>query len=133
MKHLASLNKYFVKYRWHFVLGIVFTIASNYFGVQMPKYVKQSIDELQNANYDLETPLHLALMVGGWFILLSLGKGLFLFFMRQTIIVMSRRIEYDMKNEIFKHYQSCCCIVAKKDLFMAHRNHFCHDIKFCRS
>lgn len=106
MKHLASLNKYFVTYKWHFVLGIVFTIASNYFGVQMPKYVKQSIDELQNANYNLETPFHLALMVGGWFILLSLGKGLFLFFMRQTIIVMSRRIEYDMKNEIFKHYLS---------------------------
>ena len=46
MKSLSHLNKYFVKYKWRFLLGIVFVVVSNYFGVQMPLYLKTSIDNL---------------------------------------------------------------------------------------
>ena len=107
MKSLRSLNKYFWKYKWHFFLGITFTIASNYFGVKMPAYVKEAIDNLQHTsiNPTLEGALWLAAKIGGFYLLLSLMKGFFLFLMRQTIIIMSRRIEYDLKNEIYNHYQ----------------------------
>jgi ATP-binding cassette subfamily B multidrug efflux pump len=107
MKSLRYLNKYFVKYKWHFLLGIVFTIISNYFGVKMPVYVKETVDNLMGTTKvtGLETAIWLSLKLGGIYILLSFLKGFFLFLMRQTIIIMSRLIEFDLKNEIFQHYQ----------------------------
>lgn len=107
MKSLQYLNKYFLKYKWRFLLGIVFTVISNYFGVQMPMYFKDAVDSFQ-AHIDHTTPndfLWLALQLGGFYMLLSLAKGFFLFLMRQTIIVMSRNIEFDLKNEIYEQYQ----------------------------
>jgi ATP-binding cassette subfamily B multidrug efflux pump len=88
-------------------LGIIFTIVSNYFGVKMPVYVKDSVDQFMSESSfnSLEDVIILSLKLGGIYMLLSLLKGFFLFLMRQTIIVMSRLIEYDLKNEIFKHYQ----------------------------
>ncbi|MFM7387226.1 MAG: ABC transporter ATP-binding protein [Bacteroidota bacterium] len=108
MKHLRRLNKYFVKYKWHFIFGTLFTVLSNYFGVQMPRYVQVSIDELKASGLsnELNDALWLAVRIGGLYLLLSIGKGFFLFLMRQTIIVMSRRIEFDIKNEVFNHYLS---------------------------
>lgn len=107
MKSLQYLNKYFLKYKWRFLLGIVFTVISNYFGVQMPIYFKNAIDSLQanNEHTTLNDFLWLALQLGGFYMLLSLAKGFFLFLMRQTIIVMSRNIEFDLKNEIYEQYQ----------------------------
>ena len=107
MKSLSYLNKYFVKYKWRFILGILFTIVSNYFGVKMPVYVKDSVDQFmtESSFNSLEDVIILSLKLGGIYMLLSLLKGFFLFLMRQTIIVMSRLIEFDLKNEIFKHYQ----------------------------
>jgi len=107
MKSLQYLNKYFVKYKWHFLLGILFTIISNYFGVQMPLYVKTTVDNLMGTTEinSVNDALWLSLQIGGIYILLSIGKGFFLFLMRQTIIVMSRLIEFDLKNEIYNHYQ----------------------------
>ena len=111
MKSLLHLNKYFLKYKWHLTLGIIFIILSNYFGVYMPEIIDQAADELlkhvknksdQNNNiilWDLGIRLVLTYM------LFSLLKGVFLFFTRQTIIVMSRNIEFDLKNEIFSKYQ----------------------------
>jgi ATP-binding cassette subfamily B protein len=107
MKSLSYLNKYFVKYKWRFLLGFIFTIASNYFGAYMPVYVKNAVDGMQN-NLDIETfadGLLIALQIGGVYILFSIGKGFFLFLMRQTIIIMSRLIEFDLKNEIYDQYQ----------------------------
>ncbi len=107
MKSLQYLNKYFLKYKWRFLFGIVFTVISNYFGVQMPMYFKNAIDSFQ-AHIDHTTSndfLWLALQLGGFYMLLSLAKGFFLFLMRQTIIVMSRNIEFDLKNEIYEQYQ----------------------------
>ena len=111
MKSLLHLNKYFLKYKWHLSLGIIFIILSNYFGVYMPEIIDQAADELlkhvknksdQKNNiilWDLGIRLVLTYM------LFSLLKGVFLFFTRQTIIVMSRNIEFDLKNEIFSKYQ----------------------------
>ena len=108
MKSLQYLNKYFLKYKWRFLLGIIFTIVSNYFGVQMPIYFKNAIDQLQVNASDTQPNdiLWLAFQLGGFYMLLSLAKGFFLFLMRQTIIVMSRYIEFDLKNEIYSHYQT---------------------------
>lgn len=108
MKSLQYLNKYFLKYKWRLLLGILFTIVSNYYGVQMPTYFKEAIDSFQqNLNHaDSSDFLWLAFKLGGFYMVLSLAKGFFLFLMRQTIIVMSRFIEYDLKNEIYDHYQT---------------------------
>ena len=109
MKSLFYLNKYLLKYKWHLLLGLLFIIASNYFGVYMPKIIDDAIDKLishskksQNNNNVLwELGIKLVIM----YMTFSLCKGVFLFFTRQTIIVMSRNIEYDLKNEIFSKYQ----------------------------
>lgn len=108
MKSLQYLNKYFLKYKWRLLLGILFTVVSNFYGVQMPIYFKDAIDQFQ-ANITHAKPndfLWLAFQLGGFYMLLSVAKGFFLFLMRQTIIVMSRNIEFDLKNEIYSHYQS---------------------------
>ena len=73
----------------------------------MPLYVKSTVDDLMGSTTisGYEDALFLSFKIGGVYILLSIGKGFFLFLMRQTIIVMSRFIEFDLKNEIYAHYQ----------------------------
>lgn len=131
MKHLKYLRKYFWKYRVRLTVGIFFILISNYFGVLAPQvtgfiidYVQRSLQlqgyrpKTEAANYDilvqkfitwLETAQFsvsdIVAITGVTILVLALLRGLFMFFMRQTIIVMSRHIEYDQKNEIFKHYQ----------------------------
>lgn len=108
MKSLRYINKYFIKYKWRFLLGILFTVVSNYFGVQMPAFFSDSIDQFQNqlASKEPTNYLWLALELGGIYMGFSLLKGFFLFLMRQTIIVMSRYIEFDLKKEIYDQYQA---------------------------
>ncbi len=118
MKALWHLNKYFFKYRVRFVLGLVFVTASNLFAVFPAQSVRMAIDLLQEnlATYKLYvgTPLQDGVYKEvGWIILYFAGlvtffalvKGFFMYLMRQTLIVMSRQVEYDLKNEIFNHYQ----------------------------
>lgn len=129
MKHLSAINKYFWKYRVRFFIGIVFIAASNYFAVLAPQVTSYIINQVQqrlpNAKHTAERrwndPLvqwfiHVLDPVKGNFIkliticsivilLLAIMRGILMFFMRQTIIVMSRLIEFDQKNEIFGHYQ----------------------------
>ena len=129
MKHLYSLNKYFWKYRYRFFLGILFVLLSNYFAVLAPQitgYVVNSVQQqLPGAKPALSRPVHDELVSSfiewvsharfsfTWLVavcsitilVLAVLRGVLLFFMRQTIIVMSRHIEYDQKNEIFNHYQ----------------------------
>ncbi|HLX67220.1 MAG TPA: ABC transporter transmembrane domain-containing protein, partial [Puia sp.] len=175
MKHLKAVNKYFWKYRWRFLLGLVFIILSNYFRILTPQvtgYVVNSVDQelkatvdakkqagaggadvgggnqAQNAagnggsqtattagtagprsgavrgntrdtaNYDIlvrrligvldkrnSAFSYKVLVCGVTLLVLALFSGFFLFLMRQTIIVMSRHIEYDQKKEIYDHYQ----------------------------
>lgn len=107
MKSLSYLNKYFFKYKWHVLLGVGFIIVSNYFGVQIPMFVQSTVDELFKKT-DLKNFsdfLTLMLKIGGFYMFLALMKGLFLFFQRQSIIIMSRLIEFDLKNEVYNQYQ----------------------------
>ncbi|WP_296621077.1 ABC transporter ATP-binding protein [Marivirga sp.] len=118
MKELKHLNKYLLKYKYLLLLGILFMIVSNFFAVfpaQVVRYafnlVKENIEMYRMfENFDLQSNYYeifssAILIYGGLIILLALGRGLFLFLVRQTIIVMSRHIEYDLKNEIYNHYQ----------------------------
>jgi ATP-binding cassette subfamily B protein len=125
LKHLKSLNKYFWKYKARFIIGILFVVASNYFAVLAPQvtsYVVNQVQErLPNAkpinNRVLNDPLvewfikvidpfiKLVAICSVVILALAIIRGILMFLMRQTIIVMSRHIEYDQKNEIFKHYQ----------------------------
>lgn len=107
MKSLSYLNKYFIKYKWRLLLGTLFIVISNYFGVRMPIFVKDAVDQFMNTVV-VTTPddtLIMALKLGGLYMFLSICSGFFLFLTRQTIIVMSRLIEYDLKNEIYDQYQ----------------------------
>ncbi len=134
MKSLKYLNKYFVKYKWHFLLGILFTIISNYFGVRMPMYVKTTVDNLMGTTSinSVNDALWLSLQIGGIYILLSIGKGFFLFLMRQTIIVMSRLIEFDLKNEIYTHYQKLDLAFFKRNATGDLMNRISEDVSQVR-
>ena len=132
MKHLKSLNKYFWKYRYRLSIGALFILISNYFAVLAPQITGFIIDFVQRKmNGYTPKPKHRAydilvmrfidkvearfsneadvfkvvVLCGITILLLALIRGFFMFLMRQTIIVMSRHIEYDQKNEVFSHYQ----------------------------
>jgi len=89
------------------LLGILFIILSNYFGVKMPLFIQSTVDKLMGTGEigSFNDALILSLKIGGIYMLLSLGKGFFLFLTRQTIIITSRFIEYDLKNEVYDQYQ----------------------------
>jgi ATP-binding cassette subfamily B protein len=134
MKSLSYLNKYFIKYKWRFLLGILFIVVSNYFGVQMPLYVKTTIDSLLTDTpvNGLNDALFLSLKIGGIYMLLSLGSGFFLFLTRQTIIIMSRLIEYDLKNEIYNQYQQLDYSFYKKNATGDLMNRISEDVSQVR-
>lgn len=108
MKNLGSLNKYFIKYKWRLLLGLLFVAISSKFAVMPGNVVKNILDQVQRmvATHSSQSEIIAQVFRAGVILLgLALLRGLFMFMMRQTIIVMSRHIEYDQKNEIFNHYQ----------------------------
>ncbi len=117
MKNLQHLNKYFYKYRVRFGLGILFVALSNYFGVLIPQKIREALDFVQDkilayksAEASLQEGLYAELgeallLFAAVVIGFSILKGIFMYFMRQTIIVMSRLIEYDLRKEIFTHME----------------------------
>lgn len=132
MKQLKALNKYFWKYRVRLGIGALFIIISNYFAVLAPQVTGFIIDFVQKkfdgyhqkvrhteydilvmrfinkveANFSTDSEIFKAVILCGvTILLLALFRGFFMFLMRQTIIVMSRHIEFDQKNEVFAHYQ----------------------------
>ncbi len=130
MKSLRSLNKYFLKYKWRLLFGLLCTIASNYFAVKMPKYVQVSIDGLQQSGLSnkINDALWVSFQIGILYILLSASKGFFLFLMRQTIIVMSRWIEFDLKQDIYNHYQTLDASFYKKNRIGDLMNRISEDV-----
>ncbi len=119
MKHLAFLNKYFWQHRRLLLLGVVFVFVSNYFRVLQPQAIREAldlvVDNLQIYRLYKGTPLQSAffsmlgrqlLYFGVMVLLLAFAMGLFMYYMRQTIIRMSRLIEFDMRQEIYRHYQA---------------------------
>jgi len=128
LKQLAILNKYFYRYRWRLLLGIFFVFISNYFRVLQPQIIRQALDlVIENINiYKLyngtqsQAELYrllgnTLLLFGGLVILLAIVMGIFMYFMRQTIIVMSRLIEYDLRKDIFAHYEKLDLAFYKKN------------------
>jgi ATP-binding cassette subfamily B multidrug efflux pump len=118
MKDLAYLNKFFYKYRWHLIPGVLFVIISNIFSVLPAQIIRVAFNLVTEnigtyqlfASFNRQQMIYeifgsSLLLFGALVLLLSVLSGLFMFFMRQTIILMSRHIEYDLKNEIYNHYQ----------------------------
>jgi ATP-binding cassette subfamily B protein len=116
MKELGYLNKYFVKYKFSFLLGIVITIVAQIFSLFTPKLISQSLETIEKFDR-LESSEKTSEIVLSNFkdglidnILLIIGTtiiaGFLTFLMRQTLIVMSRHIEFDLKNEVFKQYEN---------------------------
>ena len=112
-------NKFFWKYKWRLLAGVFFVVASNFFKVYEPRIVREAVDlvvdNLQVYNSFIgveETRASYAASIANklmWFgalvIFLSILTGIFMYFTRQTIIVMSRLIEYDMRKEMFDKYE----------------------------
>ncbi len=112
MKALWTLNPYFWKYKWLLISGISFVVLSASFAVYPAIFIREAFDQVANSisnndNSDVASvALRNALILYSLLILgMSILKGLFTFLMRQTLIVMSRHIEYDLKNNIYHHYQ----------------------------
>jgi ATP-binding cassette subfamily B protein len=118
MKELRHLNKYFKKYRFKLLIGIIITMIARIFQLVMPSYVKKSIEVVEGfiGNDILKAEAKEMLLE---YILIIVGaallSGFFTFLMRQTIINVSRYIEYDLKNEVFDHYQLLSLNFYKKN------------------
>ncbi|MBP7810339.1 MAG: ABC transporter ATP-binding protein [Bacteroidia bacterium] len=107
MKSLLSLNHYFIKYKWLLLMGILFVSLSTIFGTYQAVIVRKGTNTvLKYISENNFSDTSIFITYGLTIIGLALTSGLFMFLMRQTIIVMSRHIEYDQKNEIYQHYQS---------------------------
>ncbi|MFT7036681.1 MAG: ATP-binding cassette subfamily B multidrug efflux pump [Cyclobacteriaceae bacterium] len=119
MKDLSYLNKYLLKYKFQLLLGTMFIIVANLFGIVPAVIVRHAFDMLENSigvyrgfsGFNLQDGTYSlfasSILILAVIILVSaLLRGVFMFFMRQTIIVMSRLIEFDLKNEIYGHYQT---------------------------
>ena len=119
MKNLRHLNKYFLKYKWKLLIGLIITIAARIFAIYfiplvgkssviIEKYLKGELTDIAELRSQL-----------AWNILLIVGTTLvaafFTFLMRQTFIVVSRHMEYDLKNEVFQHYQELSLNFYKKN------------------
>jgi ATP-binding cassette subfamily B protein len=100
MKNLSTLKKYFLKYKTKLWLGILFIVISNFGTVSIPIFIKDSINILQ-LTLSYENLLYYAILIVGT----SLIAGIFRFLIRQTIIVVSREIEYDLRQDFWNHIQ----------------------------
>ncbi|NND93548.1 MAG: ABC transporter ATP-binding protein [Flavobacteriales bacterium] len=155
MRSLSHLNKYFFKYKWRLLLGVLFIVIQNIFYIYNPLVVKESVDFIKESvelysSLDTDTSVDISrppilksvmnffgfesssqsmtskdallkvimstgLLLCVIYLAIALIKGLFLFFTRQTIIIMSRLIEYDLKNEIYDQYQRLSMAFYKKN------------------
>ncbi|NAY90350.1 ATP-binding cassette domain-containing protein [Muricauda sp. JGD-17] len=135
MKELKHLNKYFKKYWFKLLLGILITIIARVFSLIMPSYVNKSIQAIEqfmakNISMDQAKEFlfqYILIIVGA-----AILSGLFTFLMRQTIINVSRYIEYDLKNEVFDHYQILNLNFYKKNRIGDLMNRISEDINQVR-
>jgi len=128
LNHLSYLDKYLIKYKGYYILGIVFISFATFFAILPAVVIRESFNILENSyktyqllmgldsqNNSYELLTHNVLIAALLIIIAALIRGLFLFLMRQTIIVASRNIEYDLKNEIYYHYQTLPIEFYKKN------------------
>ena len=159
MKYLSVLNKYFWKYKTRFFAGIIFVTLSNYFNVLSPQVMRFIINYVDNIlqvsgtttsiaddkSYgwllrwiltyfnSLENTFHVVILSSILLLLLAFIRGIFLFLMRQTLIVMSRYIEFDQKNEIFQKYLSLDTAFLKQHATGDLMNRIAEDVSKVRS
>ena len=119
MRALRHLNKYFLKYKYRLIIGLIITIIARIFSIAVPKFVGDSVDIVEqyiNGEISTISEVKSGLLMN---ILLILGSVLiaafFTFLMRQTFIVVSRFIEYDLKNEVFQQYERLSLNFYKKN------------------
>ena len=119
MKALKYLNKYFIKYKWRLLIGLFITVLSKLLALKVPQIVGDSLNIVENYEsgkitdlkaVEQELLLNVLLLIG-----VSVLAGFFTFLMRQTIIVTSRLIEFDLKNEIYQQYQRLSLNFYKKN------------------
>ena len=108
MKHLKYLNKFLWKYKKILLLGLIFILVTNIFAIYPAEFVRNALDGLlEKLNSQNNDDVSFILLKYGLLIVLfAILKGIFLYMTRQTIIVMSRKIEFDLKNEVFDKYQA---------------------------
>lgn len=106
MKELFKLNKLILRYKWHILAGFTFIVTANYISVYMIRFVGDAINFLEESLNKSQENIEIKrlLIYGALIIFLPMLTGLFSFLKRQTVIVASRHIEFDLKNKIFKHY-----------------------------
>ena len=110
MKELQYLNKYFVKYKYRFLFGIVITIVAQIFMLFTPKLISKSFQSIE-ASMEINTAVDKSAIASDLLeniiliVITTLIAGILTFLMRQTLIVMSRLVEFDLKNEVFRHYE----------------------------
>lgn len=119
MKELKYINKFFKKYKWQLIVGVFITILATVFRLVLPEYVEQSVTTVEhyilNENSDLAVVKSKLLNYILIIIATSALSALFTFLMRQTIINISRYIEFDLKNEVYQQYQRLSINFYKKN------------------
>ena len=118
MKELLKLNRFFLKYKWTLVFGSLLLVLSNFFLIWIPIFIRMTMDEIERISEVMAEPYDSVIQTlfaadTGWFLAQNTGLlvgavilyGLLLFATRQTLIVTSRKIEFDLRNEIFDHLQ----------------------------
>ena len=109
MKELQYLNKYFIKYKYRFLLGIIITIVAQFFMLFTPKLISEAfkvIEDYQNNLISVQAVKHELILKLLKIVGATIVAGFLTFLMRQTLIVMSRHVEFDLKNEVFKQYEN---------------------------
>ncbi|MBW8361974.1 MAG: ABC transporter ATP-binding protein/permease [Kaistella sp.] len=126
MNALKTLNPYFLKHKKLLFWGFLFIIASNFFNIYKVQFVGKSVDEISknlHNGFNKQVLIFVAIIVA-----CSLLTGFFTFMMRQTIIVASRRIEYELKNKIYTHYQELSLTDYKKTTIGDLMNRLSEDV-----
>ena len=121
MKALRYVNKYFIKYKYRLIFGILITVLSKILALEIPSYIRNSLNIVEDYNkgilpntsiVEIKSILFTNIL---WIIGAAILSGVFTFLMRQTLIVMSRYIEFDLKNEIFEQYEKLSTNFYKKN------------------
>ena len=119
MKPLFYLNKFLWNYKKLLLVGSVFIVIANLFALYPAEFVRKAFDSvllsIENKTQSSEEIRNTLLKYGGLIVAFALLKGVFMYFMRQTVIVMSRKIEFDLKNEIYQQYQNLSMSFYKKN------------------
>ena len=123
MKDLSYLNKYLLKYKYYYTIGGVFILISTAFAIVPATLIRETFNLIENGYKEYSLGNTLAkkeilkdvLFYSSAIIIAAIIRGFFMYMMRQTIIVASRKIEYDLKNEIFYHYQTLPLKFYKKN------------------